>query len=603
MHLGSNRLGVRFACAARALWLAVAALTLTTAKGQGAVLLSDSFDYTNGPLVTVSGGRWITHSGTVTGEVQVAGGRVALSEEDSEDVSALLAGQPYPAANATNVFYAGLTVRFTSLPTAGGAYFAHFKDAGGSGFRARVWAFAGGATPGALRLGVSSTSGTTISATNATELFPHTDYRVVVRLATTNSVATLWVDPASDTDYAVSTSEGPAAATVAAFALRQSGGEGALEVDDVRVGTTFAAALGAPLPPRPATVSLLTYNVSGNGATDWSTNSPQVQAIGRQMVHLRPDIITFNEIPNAYVWEMTNFVAAFLPGYFLATNSGTDGFLRSVIASRFPIARSQSRLDNEPLAPFGYTNQNPWFTRDLFEAEIAVPGFSQRLHVFTTHLKAGTDSNDLARRAAEASAISNFLVTIFLPAHALRPYVLAGDLNEDIARPPGGSRQPVQRLVNAATGLQLTTPRNPVTADDRTIASDSLFARFDYILPGGLLFANIASSQVFRTDVLIPLPAGVLANDSRTASDHLPVLMTFRNPFDAPFRVTAITVSNALVRLDWQTIAGSTYRAEASSDLAAWTPASVDLLATSNSLTWTTNQPGDGKFLRVRRVR
>ena len=29
---------------------------------QGAVLLNDSFDYPNGPLVTVSGGRWVHYS-------------------------------------------------------------------------------------------------------------------------------------------------------------------------------------------------------------------------------------------------------------------------------------------------------------------------------------------------------------------------------------------------------------------------------------------------------------------------------------------------------------------------------------------------------------
>ena len=29
-------------------------------------------------------------------------------------------------------------------------------------------------------------------------------------------------------------------------------------------------------------LSLLTYNVGGNGTTDWSTNAPQVQAIARE---------------------------------------------------------------------------------------------------------------------------------------------------------------------------------------------------------------------------------------------------------------------------------------------------------------------------------
>jgi len=38
---------------------------------------------------------------------------------------------------------------------------------------------------------------------------------------------------------------------------------------------------------------------AGSGATNWSTNSLQVQAIGRQVQFLQPDIITFQEIPVA----------------------------------------------------------------------------------------------------------------------------------------------------------------------------------------------------------------------------------------------------------------------------------------------------------------
>jgi len=349
-------------------------------------------------------------------------------------------------------------------------------------------------------------------------------------------------------------------------------------------------------------LTLLTYNVSGNGAADWSTNSPQVQAIGRQMRYLQPDVVTFNEIPMDRTWEMTNFVAAYLPGFFLATNSGTDGYLRNAIASRFPIARSQSWLDNASLAPFGYTNANPYFTRDLFEAEITVPGFLRPLHVFTAHLKAGTATNDLARRAAEASAVSNFFVTSFLPAKGNRPYVLAGDLNEDIARPPAGSQQPIQRLANPETGLQLTTPRNPTSHDERTLSiRSSLFVRYDYILPGGLLFSNMASSQVFRTDLLNPLPGSLLSNDSRTASDHLPVLVVFRNPFDTPFRVTSWVVTDQRVQLDWQTEPGRQYQVEGSTNLVDWTALSDRLTAAGTSCSWTTNMSGGAQFYRVHR--
>ena len=66
--------------------------------------------------------------------------------------------------------------------------------------------------------------------------------------------------------------------------------------------------LALAAPARALTV--LTYNVAGNGTTDWSTNTAQVQAIGRQLVYLQPDVVTFNEIPYTNSWQMTNFVTA-----------------------------------------------------------------------------------------------------------------------------------------------------------------------------------------------------------------------------------------------------------------------------------------------------
>lgn len=343
--------------------------------------------------------------------------------------------------------------------------------------------------------------------------------------------------------------------------------------------------------------SLLTYNVSGNGVSDWSTNSLQVQAIGRQLAYLNPDIITFNEIPRSRSHEMTNFVKAYLPGYQLATNSGTDNFIRSVIASRYPIRRSQSWLDGASLDAFGYDGV---FTRDLFEAEISVPGFPTPVHIFTTHLKAFEDVASAQRRAAEASAISNFLATVFLPTHPYRPYVLTGDLNEDIALPPTNSRQPIQRLVNDAAGLQLLTPRNPVTGSERTISiRTSLTKRFDYILPNELLANHVRTNLVFRSDRLTPLPPGMNLGDSATASDHLPVLASFDNPFARPFHVT-LERSDQVIELSWPALRGQPYRVQRSTNLTHWLDVSGNLIATSTNLQWQGETPTGNVWFRVR---
>ncbi len=355
-------------------------------------------------------------------------------------------------------------------------------------------------------------------------------------------------------------------------------------------------------------LSVLTYNVSGNGATDWSTNSVQVQAIGRQVRYLQPDVITFNEIPDRYVWQMTNFVAAFLPGYYLATNSIGDGSIRSVIASRYPIRFSASYLHGTSLAAFGYSGAG--FTRDLFQAQVAVPGFPMPLEVFVTHLKATTSSNpqnDALRRAAEAGAISNFLAMTFRSGtNGLHPYLLSGDLNEDIFLPDTNryvSGQPIQRLVSPPTGLQLTTPLNPITHADLTESIRTMLnVRFDYILPCGALFSNIVSSQVFRTDLLSSLPGGLLADDDKTASDHLPVLMVFANPYAQPFALTSITFQSPAVTLQWESIPGQSYRLERSPDLLSWSIIADQLRATGANFTFRTNLADLWSFFRVRRL-
>lgn len=351
------------------------------------------------------------------------------------------------------------------------------------------------------------------------------------------------------------------------------------------------------LPPTGAALSVLTYNVHGSAVTDWSTNSLQVQAIGRQMQHLQPDIITFQEIPMTLAYEMTNFIQTYLPGYFLSNSPTADGWTRGSIASRYPIARAKSWLNDADLDPFGYTNSN--FTRDLFEAQIAVPGFEQPLHVFTVHLKSGSAAAERAKRAAEACAISNYFVTAYLTTNASHPYVLTGDLNET-----GTNQTSLQTLISPPVGLQLTTPVNPFTSSPLTFsiqAAAGLTRRFDYILPGALLFSNITGSQIFRTDLLTDPPPPLLADDSRTASDHLPVVMYFNNPFSPPFRLLAVSLGGENVSLTWESAPGRLYRVEASSNLTDWTAVADNVPAYGTHCTFTTNATEDLKFFRIYR--
>lgn len=358
-------------------------------------------------------------------------------------------------------------------------------------------------------------------------------------------------------------------------------------------------------------IKILTYNVAGNGVGDWSTNTAQAQAIGRELMYWQPDVVTFNEIPTNGVALMPDWMKAFLPGYYLATNSTSDLFIQNVIASRWPIIRSQSWLKYANLAPFGYSGTG--FTRDLFEAQIAVPNWPLPLHAFVAHLKSTGTSNpqdDANKRAAMASAVSNFFATVYLAGtNATHPYVLDGDMNEDAFFPEAGrytSGQPIQRMASLPTGLQMTVPVNPVTHTDLTESiQGTLDTRFDYILPCGSLFSNIAGMQVFRTDLLTNFPSNLFSNDDKIASDHLPVLMVFNNPFDTPFRLVSVARTNQNLTLQWESQNNRSFNIEASTNLADWTPFETNIqTATTNSpFVFSTNGVADRqKFFRVYRV-
>jgi endonuclease/exonuclease/phosphatase family metal-dependent hydrolase len=679
--------------------LGLAALLVSASSAGAALLLNDGFNYSDGPLVTAANSPWTTYSGS-SGQVSVISGRVFLSKANTEDVQAALAGQPYAPASGA-VLYVSFKINYTSLPSGTGSYFAEFKD-GGLGFRARIFAQTAGAAAGAFRVGIAN-AGSLPSAVFNADLQTNTDYTIAARLAVSNAVSTLWVNPAAETNAGVAATDGASALTITSYGFREDGSAGTIGnffVDDLRVGTTFcdvvtnapplerptivfppqnqvvtnganatfSVSVGGAPPPAyqwqftpasnvgmaatnlpgavssnltltgvtfaqagfysvmitnvlgsvsssPAALnvwrasapafSLLTYNVHGNGLTNWSTNMWHVQAIGHQVRSLDPDILTFQEIPvtNDCTAQMADFVAAFRPGYHLVTNSTDDGFIRSVILSRFAIVASRSWLHGSDLSPFGYTNSG--FTRDLFEAEISVPGLAQPLHVFTVHLKSGQDADASAKRAAEAGAISNFFATVYLPAHGQQPYVLSGDFNEDILRPPAGNPQSLQRLAGVPTGLQLATPVNPFTGSELTWSiqdAGGLTRRYDYILPCALLASNIVGSQVFRTDLLNPPPPDLNSNDDKTASDHLPVFMVFGNPFAPAFHLLAIGVAPPTVSLKWESVSNCAYNVETSSNLTAWTPWAVNLVATGDNFTFTTNMPGDVNFFRVQRL-
>ncbi len=62
------------------------------------------------------------------------------------------------------------------------------------------------------------------------------------------------------------------------------------------------------------------------------------------------------------------------------------------------------------------------------------------------------------------------------------------------------------------------------------------------MLPCNLLYYSVNGSQVFRSDPVSPPAPPLLAGDTATAADHLPVFLAFRNPSNVPMAIRGPTV-------------------------------------------------------------
>lgn len=218
--------------------LAATAIAAFPVTAGAATVLSEAFNYADGPLVGATASPWATHSGTTT-QIDVASGAATITGSESEDINAPLAGAPYSAGIVTATF----DVTFSALPT-GTTYFAHFYSTS-SIFRAKLFSTVTGADAGTLRLGITNNAntGTFVLPTNLTL---GQTYSVSLSYDIENVITSLSIDGGTAISASDSVSGTPAA--INAFAFRQSGGIGTMTVDNLLVNQVpepAAALLGS----------------------------------------------------------------------------------------------------------------------------------------------------------------------------------------------------------------------------------------------------------------------------------------------------------------------------------------------------------------------
>lgn len=215
------------------------------ASANAQLIYADSFDYPDGEITEAPGSPWTTNYPPADG-VSLISGRLFLTASNQESIR-----MNFPTSFNNGFIYSRMIVNFSVLPTNAGNYFAFYRGNFADNLRGRIWASTNGAAPGTFRLGITTISSP--PAMIAQDLQLGTDYTVVTRYQVTNSHCTLWINPRdeSDTTARADDLDDQGLWTIGQFGFLQTAyyeaGQGnyvgALTVDDLHIGRTFAEVL------------------------------------------------------------------------------------------------------------------------------------------------------------------------------------------------------------------------------------------------------------------------------------------------------------------------------------------------------------------------
>ena len=201
-----------------------------------AIILSEPFDYADGPLTINSARLWTTRTGTLN-QMETLFSTALLTGNQTENVAARLIGGPYPA-NSQTVLYASFNVVFIGLPGNPPDVFAHFCGTDPNNLQGQILATTANVTPGYFRLGVGDTTSAENDIFYPTDLSLDTWHQVIVSYDLAIGTSRLWVDPASGAGP-VTANDASQPTAIGYFGLRQSERIGDMRMDNLLVGFSF----------------------------------------------------------------------------------------------------------------------------------------------------------------------------------------------------------------------------------------------------------------------------------------------------------------------------------------------------------------------------
>lgn len=306
------------------------ALSFLLLSAIGFAQISDAFLYSG----SLSANGWSSHSGTA-GQLTTqpgslsypgmttSGNRAVLVAGNTEDVNL---GSP---TDLTGVAYysALINVSNTTGLTPTGDYFLMFastKGASATSFQGKLY-IKTGSVANTFNLGIFNTSSTGTPSYLGTDFNIGISYLVVVKYEFASNTASLWVNPViggteTAPDITNNTGTTAAPAQIRSVAIREAGtaanGTGNIEVDEVKLGSTWAYVTSALLGVKENSISGL--KLYPNPITDGrlyissDLNSEKTVSIydilGKQVLHSKIENETMNVSnlnPGVYIAKIT----------------------------------------------------------------------------------------------------------------------------------------------------------------------------------------------------------------------------------------------------------------------------------------------------------
>ena len=362
---------------------------------------TDPFDYADGNLYTVAGGVWDA-GGSAGAEFVVTNSAALVSPTNF--VAATGKGVKWtPSGTArrnlvaidavsSGEVYASFLLNIVTAPTSS-RLFAYFHNTTSSITTPALGVFLNGTTLGVGKN--ASTPAVTTSLSAGTHL-------VVVRYTflAGNDQADLWVDPSSATYGATnapaslgSTTGSSDPASLLYFALNATSGTGpTLHIDEVRIGTSWAAVVPSGTPPPPPVPFTVTQSfVIPDGIVLRGTGGP---ATGTYVVVTSLDLTTSvsnwpaiatNQFDLAGNFDITNAVSPFDTEHFYAIRSGG---VTNVLPPVAPVITTQPQslavvAGNTAVFGVGAAGSAPLYYQWYFNTNSPLTGATNSSHSLT----------------------------------------------------------------------------------------------------------------------------------------------------------------------------------------------------------------------------